>query len=143
MQELRTSLKQGITKYFYYWVVLVTIGVMGKEIYNVRAILLQKKKKAAKLRKLVRDGKPLTYIPGMKSEFYVTKEWRELRWEVLVASDGRCNVCGRSKKDGVILHVDHIKPRSKFPAQELSKNNLQVLCADCNIGKGAKIVSIG
>jgi len=33
------------------------------------------------------------------------------------------------------IHVDHIKPRSKFPELELVFDNLQVLCDDCNIGK--------
>src|SRR5262249_39926358 len=32
---------------------------------------------------------------------------------------------------------DHIKPRSKFPELELELGNLQVLCADCNLGKRA------
>jgi 5-methylcytosine-specific restriction endonuclease McrA len=34
------------------------------------------------------------------------------------------------------MHVDHIKPRSRFPHLELSLDNLQVLCAACNVGKG-------
>jgi hypothetical protein len=33
------------------------------------------------------------------------------------------------------LHVDHIKSRSKHPDLALEITNLQVLCADCNIGK--------
>lgn len=33
------------------------------------------------------------------------------------------------------MHVDHIKPRSKYPALELVLSNLQVLCEDCNLGK--------
>ncbi|WP_106598587.1 HNH endonuclease [Dyadobacter jiangsuensis] len=33
------------------------------------------------------------------------------------------------------MHVDHIKPRSKFPRLELDINNLQILCQYCNIGK--------
>jgi 5-methylcytosine-specific restriction endonuclease McrA len=33
------------------------------------------------------------------------------------------------------MHVDHIKPRSKYPALELAEDNLQVLCELCNIGK--------
>jgi 5-methylcytosine-specific restriction endonuclease McrA len=67
--------------------------------------------------------------------FYDTREWRELRWKVLRKSDMRCNACGRSRSDGIILHVDHIKPRSKYPELELVESNLQVLCEDCNIGK--------
>ena len=44
---------------------------------------------------------------------------------------------GAKAGGGVVLHVDHIKPRSKFPELELSLDNTQVLCADCNLGKGA------
>jgi 5-methylcytosine-specific restriction endonuclease McrA len=44
--------------------------------------------------------------------------------------------CGASAKDGIRIHVDHIKPRSKYPKIELDINNLQILCDDCNIGKG-------
>jgi hypothetical protein len=36
------------------------------------------------------------------------------------------------------MHVDHIKPRSKYPDLELSRQNLQVLCEDCNLGKSNK-----
>lgn len=78
------------------------------------------------------------YKPGMKAEFYQTREWRSVRFDVLRKSNGKCKLCGRSPDNGIILHVDHIKPRSKFPALELDPKNLQVLCEDCNIGKGAK-----
>lgn len=45
--------------------------------------------------------------------------------------------CGKSTKEhGVVMHVDHIKPRSKHPELSLCFDNLQVLCEDCNIGKG-------
>lgn len=71
--------------------------------------------------------------------FYESREWRELRYRVLKNNDGCCNLCGRSKRQhGVILHVDHIKPRSKHPRLELVYENLQVLCEDCNLGKSNK-----
>ena len=45
-------------------------------------------------------------------------------------------MCGRSPKvHGIILHVDHIKPRSKYPELELDITNLQILCEDDNLGK--------
>jgi 5-methylcytosine-specific restriction endonuclease McrA len=79
------------------------------------------------------------YKKGMGSDFYSTKEWRSLRWSVISKSNGCCSVCGKNNKQhGVILHVDHIKPRSKYPHLELDKNNLQVLCEACNLGKGAR-----
>ena len=37
--------------------------------------------------------------------------------------------CGKSH---VEIHVDHIRPRSKFPKLELDFDNLQVLCKSCN-----------
>ena len=44
--------------------------------------------------------------------------------------------CGRSRKDhGVVIHVDHIKPRSKYPHLALVFENMQILCEDCNLGK--------
>lgn len=69
--------------------------------------------------------------------FYTSREWIAVRYEVIKKSKGRCQACGAKASDGITLHVDHIKPRSKFPALELSITNLQVLCDMCNIGKGA------
>ena len=34
------------------------------------------------------------------------------------------------------MNVDHIKPRKKYPELALDKSNLQVLCEECNHGKG-------
>jgi 5-methylcytosine-specific restriction endonuclease McrA len=69
------------------------------------------------------------------NEFYKSPEWRKVRYEVLREQKGKCQCCGRSAKDGVILHVDHIVPLSKDWSKRLDKNNLQVLCEDCNLGK--------
>ncbi len=68
--------------------------------------------------------------------FYTTPEWRRLRYSVLRASDGRCECCGARPSPSKPLHVDHIKPRSRFPELALVRSNLQVLCEDCNLGKG-------
>lgn len=70
-------------------------------------------------------------------KFRNSKAWRELRYKILKKYDGKCNACGQSEKDGVILHVDHIKPVSKFWELRFDENNLQILCEDCNLGKGA------
>lgn len=69
--------------------------------------------------------------------FYKTRAWREMRMVALKAAGGRCACCGASAKDGARLHVDHIKPRYKRPDLSLDPSNLQVLCEDCNLGKGA------
>lgn len=70
------------------------------------------------------------------AQFYKTDAWRALRFEALKASNGCCALCGRSQRlHGVVLHVDHIKPRSRFPDLSLDPQNLQILCEDCNLGK--------
>ncbi len=69
--------------------------------------------------------------------FYISDEWRAVRYSALKRSSGRCECCGSAPQHGTRLHVDHIKPKSKFPDIALTLSNLQVLCEDCNLGKGA------
>lgn len=57
--------------------------------------------------------------------------------KVLEARGARCECCGASAADGKRIHVDHIKPRSRYPELELEESNLQILCLDCNLGKMA------
>lgn len=59
-----------------------------------------------------------------------------LRYDVLKRDGFRCRLCGRSVAEGVVLHVDHIIPVSKGGKSTL--DNLQTLCADCNLGKSNK-----
>ena len=68
-------------------------------------------------------------------EFYSSQKWRAVRYEALKRSRGCCELCGAVPHQHP-LHVDHIKPRSKFPHLALEVSNLQVLCRDCNLGKG-------
>jgi len=68
-------------------------------------------------------------------DFYSSSKWKEVRYIALQQSEGKCNLCGAMAKDGVSLHVDHIKPRSLYPDLELQLSNLQVMCQDCNQGK--------
>lgn len=69
--------------------------------------------------------------------FYESREWRELRYFALQKHGPTCQCCGASSRDGARIHVDHIVPRYKNPALSLVLSNLQILCEDCNIGKGA------
>lgn len=59
-----------------------------------------------------------------------------LRWQVFKRDGWRCVACGRGSQDNVILHVDHIIPRSKGGKDTL--DNYQTLCHICNIGKSNK-----
>jgi 5-methylcytosine-specific restriction endonuclease McrA len=67
--------------------------------------------------------------------FYKSREWRELRIQVLDLCR-YCQACG-ARPPQVQLHVDHVIPRYKAPHLSLSISNLQVMCEDCNVGKGA------
>ncbi len=60
--------------------------------------------------------------------------WR-MRWKVISRDYYKCVACGRApaKDPSVELHVDHIKPWSK--GGETVLENLQTLCATCNLGK--------
>ncbi|HUN16681.1 MAG TPA: HNH endonuclease, partial [Saprospiraceae bacterium] len=56
-----------------------------------------------------------------------------IRWQVFKRDNWKCLSCGKTADDGIILHVDHILPRSKGGLDELP--NYQTLCNICNIGK--------
>jgi len=58
-----------------------------------------------------------------------------LRFKVFLRDHFKCCACGASpaKDPAVVLHVDHILPWSK--GGETVLDNLQTLCAKCNLGK--------
>ncbi len=80
--------------------------------------------------------KPPFSADVMSVEFLSTYEWRRLRMVVLTKRGAKCECCGQTPLDGVVMHVDHIKPRRLFPELALDENNLQILCEICNHGKG-------
>ena len=73
--------------------------------------------------------------------FYRSQRWRRARIDALEDNRQRygsltCECCltGAASQ----WHVDHIRPRSSHPELALEPANLQVLCADCNLGKGTR-----
>jgi len=83
-----------------------------------------------------KEKQPAAIRQDRSSDFYWSDAWRRLRYQALRASNGECELCHMLPSRGKPLHVDHIKPRSKYPELELDPKNLQVLCYDCNLGKG-------
>lgn len=71
--------------------------------------------------------------------FYLSREWLTSvgRYKAIKAAGGRCQCCGSSSKDGVRIVVDHIKPVRRYWHLRFDENNLQVLCDNCNLGKGS------
>lgn len=61
-----------------------------------------------------------------------------LRSKVMKRDSFRCRMCGASASEGITMHVDHIIPVSHGGLTNLE--NLQTLCAPCNLGKGNRFV---
>lgn len=96
------------------------------------------KKQKRKERLIKRNSKPIT-IAGVdvtSSEFLNTYEWRKLRMQALKLYGPKCMCCGSTPANGAVVNVDHIKPRKLFPSLALEIKNLQILCHECNHGKG-------
>lgn len=68
--------------------------------------------------------------------FLSTYEWRKIRMVALTKYGPKCMCCGATPAQGAVMNVDHIKPRKLWPSLALDVNNLQILCHDCNHGKG-------
>lgn len=74
------------------------------------------------------------------TEFYADPAWRfaRVRYDAIKKSGGRCECCGAEKSDGVRLVVDHIEPIRYRWSRRYDPSNLQVLCDECNRGKGSR-----
>ncbi len=57
----------------------------------------------------------------------------EQKEAILKRDDYKCVICGRGKKEGIELHIDHIKP--KYLGGESTVENGQTLCAQHNFIK--------
>lgn len=66
----------------------------------------------------------------------------KLRLRVLKRDNFKCVLCGRSPAivPGISLHIDHKIPFSR--GGETVFENLQTLCQDCNLGKGAENIGV-
>lgn len=70
--------------------------------------------------------------------FYDSWEWKRLRYDFIKDQKRRCQCCGATAEGGAKIVVDHIKPIRRFWSARLDKTNLQLLCDDCNMGKGSR-----
>lgn len=71
--------------------------------------------------------------------FYRTPEWKRARIDALIRLGRRCGCCGATPETGAVLNVDHIRPLRFYWNLRLDPDNLQVLCSDCNEGKGNRL----
>lgn len=80
-------------------------------------------------------------IRRIKDELKEYRESRRLRrpislrqrFAILQRDRFSCQTCGRTMKDGIVLHVDHRIPVAKGGTS--ADENLWTLCHECNLGK--------
>lgn len=104
-------------------------------------MLRKAKEGQSKHRKAAKEKRAAFGIKGsehhaISDDFLQSFEWRKLRMQVLKKYGAKCMCCGAVPASGVVMNVDHIKPRRKHPHLALVFDNLQVLCNPCNHGKG-------
>jgi 5-methylcytosine-specific restriction endonuclease McrA len=103
---------------------------------KIKAAKLSKKKKTNNQLSQEWQQSKIRGIHTSTDAFLLTYEWRKVRMEALKKYGARCQCCGITPSHGAVMNVDHIKPRKLFPHLALDINNLQVLCHECNHGKG-------
>jgi len=93
---------------------------------------------------LLRDQAPEKTVTPVKRIIKLARKGRAsipntMRYKILERDKGTCQCCGRNyQNSGVMVHIDHIKPVSKYPELAKVESNLQVLCENCNHAKAAK-----
>lgn len=80
--------------------------------------------------------KPAGGFQASGDDFYKSAKWRRVRADALHRWGKAPCCCCNNPFNGKQKHVDHIMPRSKYPHLALKVSNLQVMCDDCNLGKG-------
>lgn len=71
-------------------------------------------------------------VEKSKLSYGNSANWKYLRKKIFEVQGDRCLCCGKKSEH---LHVDHIKPKSRYPHLEFMIDNLQVLCPECNMKK--------
>lgn len=74
---------------------------------------------------------------GKVSEFYKSKEWRQLAYKCKLRDGRRCMCCGATPDSGARIVSDHVMPLRTHWHLRLDPMNIQTLCDECNLGKGS------
>ena len=104
---------------------------LGKAAVALHPELTQKKP-----RRPVNQPMRVSQAATSQQLFYRSWEWKQLRYQVLKERGVCCECCGATTADHLRIVVDHIKPIARYWHLRLDKTNCQVLCNDCNMGKG-------
>lgn len=108
----------------------------------VRELLMATKQVDRSLQQLQRRAAQIQQKYEPRTEFERWKQtlggrkWKRQQYK---QQDGCCLMCQKP----ITLkgsHIDHIKPLSRYPNLAIAPENLRILCADCNLGKGRKVL---
>ena len=88
--------------------------------------------------RFIKTAKPAPKHPNSDGKtFYSSSAWRRLRLKAFERYGHQCMVPGCNEAG---THVDHVYPRSKYPHLTLELDNLQIMCAGCNIAKSNDVI---
>ena len=71
--------------------------------------------------------------PKTAADFYGSREWKQVRAEVVAARGRRCELCGRGDTRPFVDHIQELKDGGAA----LDKANLRVTCGSCHSAKTA------
>lgn len=125
------------------------LALIGKPVPGKARLTKVKKNKlvAKAVEKIAKE--PRQHVPSRdeRNAFYASWEWRTLRMLTLGRHGRRCQCCGATPHHltlggaPVRIVVDHIKPLGTHWHLRLDADNTQVLCDDCNMGKGGRYIA--
>lgn len=100
---------------------------------------IRQKGKAKKLKASTKKAnhRPFKAKPVLTQREIDLGRWMRLRARVLAKYGRKCMRCASEDEP---IHVDHIRPRSRFPNLVYDFNNLQVLCRACNEEKSDRFI---
>lgn len=108
---------------------------VANSFHSKKSLKNEIKRLNAIIRKHDETRKSLKVADRKLHPVYDSIQWKELRYKTLRKYGFKCLACKSTDKE---IHVDHIKPISKYPELTFDINNLQVLCKDCNLSKSNK-----
>lgn len=85
--------------------------------------------------RLVRPVKGHYRIPAEPNQLTASQK-TNLRYRLFWQQNADCARCGERMRAGASVHLDRITPGSR--GGRYTEQNCQLLCADCNLSKGAR-----
>lgn len=115
------------------WEKHIEIDDRGRKVVSYNKLPLIRRQSEGERKLQIKKNGPSR---SMRTEFYQSREWKDIRVQAITIHGRQCQACGASPPD-VVIHVDHVKSLYLYWDLRLKIENLQVLCADCNYGKGS------